>query len=271
MRENVVTYNCRSGFFATNKKRLFDFEVGRGRDKITLPNHILKILKSVYDPRGKWVNTIEKGGVYNTGHKLDNENRSLLNYLNTNYIAICILVNWINNKIVNGDIKNFTQVDFYLSSWSNELQKLFKILDEYKDRIFHPHSDILPELLKAMDRTSKIGDDAEKETIKRLMNKGITDVKQAKFGEKDDMLKGIDIRFSYGKHKNQTIQTKAYTRMEETDTHNIFYINGIKPYKVDYFSFYNKKENKFYMFSNSNSIEFDKNIIKIPKNLKRDI
>jgi len=274
MKENVVEYkNCKNGFFAYNKKKLFELEVGRGRDRITLPKYIVKLLENVYTPKGKWVLQINKGGVFDTGYEFDNEGRSLLNYLNTNYTAICILVNWINKEIVAGRIRGFTQLDFYLSSWPHELEKLMKILNKHKDMIFDKYSDVLPDMLKAMDKTSKIGDAAEKETVKRLMDKGISDITQSKFGETKDMWKGVDIVFSYGTHKNQTIQTKSFTRMDETDTHYIFYINGIKPYKVDYFSFYNDKTKRFYMFTNSDTIEFlnKNNEIKIPKVLKRDI
>lgn len=272
MKENIVKYNCRKGFFAYNRKRLFEIEIGRGRDRTTLPKYIDIILKSVYDPKGKWKLGIHQGGIFNTGYKLDNEGRSLLNYLNTHYTAICLLVNWINKEIVDNKIRGFTQIDFYLSSWSNELEKLFKILDIHKGTIFDKYSVILPELLKAMDKTSSIGDIAEKETVKRLKNKGISNIKQSEFGDEKDMLKGIDITFSYGRHENQTIQTKSFSKMEETDTHYIFYITGIKPYDVDYFSFYNKNKG-FFMFSNSDTIEFlnRNNIIKIPKRLKRDI
>jgi len=270
MKENLVQYNNGNLFI-----KIYPIEVGNYKNKINLDRYIRKILEDVYTPKGKWVNGIQQGGVFNTEHKLDNgpnkdNGRSLLNKLNTHYTAQSLLVNWINEEIINGNIRGFTQIDFYLSSWNNEIQKLFKILDIYKTVIFDNNSEILPKLLKAIKSTSDIGDTAEKITVKKLMDKGITDIKQSKFGDKDDMLKGIDIRFSYKNHRNQTIQTKSYPKMEETDDHYIFYIKNIKPYKVDYFTFYNKYKG-FYMFSNSDTIEYGKGQIKIPKNLKRDI
>jgi len=274
MKENLIQYSKKD---VSIFRKIYSTKVGDYRNKTTLDSYIRELLKNVYEPKGKWVNSRDQGGVFNTGYKYEydgrsyqDDGRSLLNKLDTHYTAHYLLINWINREIINGNIKGFTQIDFYLSSWINEIQKLFKILDIYKSIIFNNNSEILPELLTAIRTTSEIGDTAERITVKKLMAKGITDIKQASFGDENDIKKGIDIVFSYNNHKNKKIQTKSYRKMEITNDHYIFYIIGIKQYKVDYYSFYNKYKG-FYMFSNSDTIEYGENQIKIPKNLKRDI
>jgi len=275
MVENLVSYKCfgkahdKNVFFRQHKSVLFKIKVGGH----TIPSFIRQTLKSIYHREGKWRQSEDFGGIYDTGHKMDDKGRSLLNYLDTNYNALCALVNWINKQIIDKKIKNYTQIDFYLSNWVSEIFKLFKIISENKRDIFNSKSIIMGELLDIMRKTSEIGDNAEKITIKKLREKGITDIKQAMFGEKSDWAKGIDIVFSYN-GEVKTIQTKSYGDIKEDKNYYIFYqVSNIKyydPKTIDFFSFYNKHHG-FYMFNNHKTIEYLKNnSLKIPKYLKRD-
>lgn len=275
MKENLVRYKCKGGrydkvFFRDNWKTLRDITV----DDETIPQFMRRTLRSIYAPQNKWVDRREKGGVFNTGHELDEE-RSLLNYTDTNYRSLCVLINWINEEILNGNIGKYTQIDFYLSNWKNEISKFFKIVSQYKTVIYNDNSEILTKLISSAKRTNEIGDIAEKETIRRLRNKGITDIKQAEFGQSSDWAEGIDVTFSYSKHKNKTIQTKSFIDVEENDnSYTFFQVGGLKKYDpkvVNYFSLYNP-EKGFFMFDNTDEIEYLKNnTLKIPKKLKRDI
>jgi hypothetical protein len=267
MKEKLVEYNC-------NQNNIFNKYLKSIKvSNRTIPEFIREILKTKY----KWVDSVEMGGVYDTGLKNDNIGRSLLNYMDSNNIGLCVLINWINKKIIMGDetFSKYTQIDFYLSDWKHEIFNFFKILSENKNYIFN--SPIINELLIIFRNTSNKGDYAEKETIKRLIKVGIpkSNIKQSKFGETKDMLKGIDIEFIY-KNKTYTIQTKSYKKMEsDLNYFTFYYVSNLKKYdtnKIDFISLYDNKYG-FYLFTYNDEIKhLNNNTLKIPVSLyKRKI
>jgi len=259
MKEKLVSYNCsQNNIF---KEYLKNIKVSN----YTIPEFIRQMLKTKY----KWVDSIEYGGVYDTGLKNDNIGRSLLNYMDSSNIGLCVLINWINKKIITDDkvFSKYTQIDFYLSDWKHEILNFFKIFSENKDYIFN--SSIINELLIVFRNTSKKGDYAEKETIKRLIKAGIpkSNIRQSKFGETKDMLGGIDIEFVYN-NKKYTIQTKSYKKMEsDLNYFTFYYVSNLKDYntkKIDFISLYNNKYG-FYLFTYNDKVKhLNNNTLKIP-------
>lgn len=267
MIENLVRYS--SLYFKKNWDKLCNIRI----DNFNIPNYLRKILKDYYG--SKWIErtTGIKSGVFDTGHELDIEGRSLLNYIDTNYSVFAVLINWINYQILNKKIKNFTQIDFYLSSWINEIEKLFEILDIYKNDIFDNESEILEEIFKIVNKTSSYGDAIEKITIKKLKSfPGIKNIKQAEFGDDNDMFKGIDIEFTF-RGKKWGVQCKSYTDIKYDGENYIIYgISHAKDYNplyVNLYAFYHPKKG-FFMFDNKETIR-DGNTLYIKKQYKRNI
>lgn len=264
MTENIVDYN--SNYFKDRWHFFLKISPDKRND---IPTYIRSILRSKFEKEDKWVERRGDilGGVHNTGHKLDNKGRSLLNYLDTNYNAFTELINFINRKIMSKDINGYTQIDFYLSNTHREIGKLFDILKNYKDYIFE-NDELLTGLFTIIKRTSKYGNDAEYETIKRIKKfDGVTDIEKMEFGHVDDQLSGIDIKFKYNGKEN-AIQAKYYTDMRHQDGKYYFRVGHPKNYKyVNILSFWNKKMG-FYMFRNDPSIKIKGSYYIIPDRLK---
>jgi hypothetical protein len=276
MKENVVEYNLK---FMNNTWEYFK--------KYNIDKVIRDVMKDYFEPKGQWGEVNGKRiGVMNMGYDLSkirfnrvvaefveeilggrDPKRSLLNYLDTNKIAIFNLLNWVNSQIVKGEIKN-TQVDFYLGKWETEIRKFFEILFENKDKIFSKDSTIIYDILRIIVYTSYNGNKAEIETINRIKKfPNVSNIQHAEFGDVDDMFGGIDISFEYDE-KIFTIQSKKYQNMKEDD--NFYYFYGVgeaKIYSVNIYSFYNE-EFGFYMFRNGKGIQVRPDTYIIPKGLK---
>jgi len=264
MKENLVQYPA--SFFRDNRELLYKIKV----DKKTYSDIIKIILKKLF----KWVDgdndTI--GGVYDTGLNGDINGRSLLNFLYSNYTNTSILINWINTQIINDvpGYNKFTQIDFYLSEWKNELNKLFIILLNNHEEIFANNSKILRIILRKSEQMLKIGDTAESITVKRLKESGITNIKQSKRGDVNDYGKGIDIEFEY-KGERYTVQTKTYKILLIEQNEYIFKeVSGIEKYDVDFISLYNKNHG-FYMFDFDDITIINSGSLKVPINKKKKL
>jgi hypothetical protein len=233
-----------------------------------IPKYIRKTLKTIYEPNNKWVSSNEYGGVYNTEHPLDIGGRSLLNYLDTNYTSISILLNWINNEIIKD--QKYNQIDLYNGILYDEIKKFFQMIYKYKFIIFNNDSDILNDIFIILNKTSKYGDYIEKMTINKLKEfNDISDIKQAKFGERLDMFGGIDITFKFN-NKIWSIQCKSYGLIKKSNNKKYYIISGIshaKDYTVNLYSFYNPIYG-FYIFDNKNIKRFN-NTLYIPIENKR--
>jgi len=270
MDKNIISYNCGGydEFFRKISKKLYKINV----IGYTIPSYLRKILKDVY--RDNWDNSKEYGGVYNTNNVNDYKGRSLVNYVDTHYTSLCMLITWINKQIYDKNITGYEQLDFYQPTWNDEILNFYNILEQYKFYIFNNDSEILNSMLKVISKTSNIGNYAEIETVKRLKEKGIYDIKRSKFGEVDDWTNGIDITFSYHTHKNMTVQTKSYIRIELVNDYYIIYnISNLRYYDpkiINFFSFYNKSQG-FYFFDNDSNVKYvGDNNLKIHKNNKRN-
>jgi len=275
MKENLVSYN--GLFIKNNYNKLLRIKI----NNINLQSFLKEILREVYIK--KWKSSTNKvlSGVYDTGYDLDVRGRSLLNWVNSSYMVLPLILNWLNKEILSktknplssislGD--KYTQIDFYLSDWTYEMNKLFKIIYDYKYVIFNKNSDILNSILLQISSNHKIGDKAEQITINELVKKGINrnNIRQSKPGEKKDANLGIDIEFIHN-NKKYTIQTKSYSTIKKNN--NNYIITGIsksKRYKnINLFSFYNPKYG-FYLFDNDPKITIPEyNTMIIPANLLR--
>jgi len=290
MRENVVKYDI--GFFSkywkSNFRKYFD-------------KFIQEKLYDVYNPLGKWgyvyddpaFNFYKRQGVVHTKYDLSHlkltpiakkyvmevlkgkdSERSILNYLNTNIRAITEILNWMNENIVSGKIKDYTQIDFYIGNWDLEIKKFYAIFEENKRTILTSGSDIFDRIMSAMIYTSQKGGMCERETISRLSKfDGITNLLQSEQGDKKDMTDGIDVMFDY-KGKTKTVQCKSYVGIIDDGVNYVITTKSFsKKYdknKVNLLSFCNTDKG-FYVFTNDDSIKVQGSTYIIPKKLKRDV
>lgn len=203
---------------------------------------IMDILKEVYSEFYYNKNEYADGqmsGIYD----FEQPGRSVINKLNTNYTAFCILVNDLNAvlKHYGQDPINFLDKDNI--SQNNEVQRMINLLIQFRHRIFNQNSSTFQTIMASLDKSNKFGDERE---LKAVINmKDIFKTKKVfkvgELGGKDDMLGGIDATVEID-GQTKTIQIKPFNGHEEKDgVMTIFGTGNVKPYSTDYIAFHNDK------------------------------
>jgi hypothetical protein len=251
-------------FFRDKAPKILNYKFRNGKTFKTLIRYVINDLFE-YDPK---VN-----GVVNTGLKGDLK-RSLLNFLNTNYSGLRLLVNWINKQIDEGNIKGYTKIDLTDDEkLGNELYKFYTILKKYGDYIFSERSGIMGSLLSVMMKTYLKGKKAESKVVEYLTKmqecKNIYNINLPVDGDTSDMYDGVDVTFEY-KNKTYKIQVKTARKHRLEDGYYIFEnISNMKQYdtnKIDYLFFYETDYDKVrgFRYDNDVIVDEDKLSVKIP-------
>lgn len=228
-----------------------------------------RILKDLYS---KYLN--ENGKIVNVPN--EEKEYSFLNYLNTHYIAFAIIVNWINKEIVNSAKENkliaTRQLNFKedKSNWEEEIKSALFFMDKYKYNMFLPENELYEKLKKAVSGTIKKGYESEKKMVEFIKKSfpDATNFISGGHGQKNDMVKGIDLTFTLN-NKKVKVQHKLCKNVNEQKFY--YFVNGVGGIKnydfVDCLSFEDRYGNLF-LFKNKNVKVFDNKIDKsfmIPK------
>ena len=217
---------------------------------------IMDILKEVFKDHWYEKNEYADGqmsGIYD----FETEGRSVINKLNTNYTAFCILINDINEvlKHYGQDTVNFIGKDDRQQMY--ELSKLLTKLIEFRHRIFKLESPTFQTIMASLDKSNKFGDERE---IKAVVN--LKDIfgtqkvfKVGELGGKDDMLGGVDATVEKD-GKKETIQIKPFNGVEkEEDLVTVYGTGNVKPYSTDYLVFHDDKRGTLVFRNNNTKIE----------------
>lgn len=237
------------------------------RVKNLFKNSINNILKDVfpenYYDKGKYGEG-EMSGIYD----LEQEGRSVINKLNTNYNCFCVLLRDV-NKVLQSQKQ--TPISFQNSNvfeQLNQVKRFVKIIDEYKDRIFNPESSTFQSLMMVLGQTHAWGQKREDLTIEILKRQfGNDNVKAVgKLGSSEDMIGGIDCEIIVD-GELKTAQIKPFTHMKTED--GVTYVMGagnVKKYKTDLLIF-SKNNKEILVFDNHNSKIINGNFVFPEQNL----
>jgi Fe-Mn family superoxide dismutase len=211
-----------------------------------------RILKEVF--REYWADRDNQGnlaGIYN----FETPGRSVLNKLNTNYTAFCILMKDVNKVIKSIDAKKdlITFIGKSPSEQNKEIKRFVKALDYFKFRIFDRESPTFQNLMRSLIDTDSAGDKREEITVAMINRhfKGKVAEKTGVLGGEDDMLKGIDAKITLN-GKTHTAQIKGYKeRIDKNNTITLKGTGNVKNYTTDWLIFqkgknvliFNKKPN----------------------------
>ena len=168
----------------------------QNRDALNIyKNAIMQILKEVFPERYYGRDEYQPGtmsGIYN----LEGEGRSIINYLNTNYSAFCVLKKDLNKYLekVNKPLIDFTGKD--PKEQITEMVRMLKVLNHVKFRVFNPESETLKTMMSVMGASSKKGNQTEDAVVEKLKKQfGDDNVSRiGELGSKEDMLKGVDVK-----------------------------------------------------------------------------
>lgn len=227
-----------------------------------------EILYSVYKPIGHWKKKGDKGFFGVMDLEWDDERWSILNRINTNYTALSIMINSINDVLDKGK-SNIEKFDFSMEFGSKEFYVEYDRLMEFCKRnarkIFlktteEDGSTIINNIVNAIRRTKGVGDNAEKIVVDFLpkLNKKVTNIKLPEgSGDANDMVGGADVFFDFN-GRTFTIQVKKVRSVNIYNKDNSvgvnYYTRGAsisKHYKTDYYAILDNID--LYFFKNDNS------------------
>jgi hypothetical protein len=212
-----------------------------------------EILKEVF--RDKYVsrpNNDELPGIYG----LENEGRSVINKLNTNYNTFCIIMKDLNSVIRRETKKG--PINFENKTPAEqvkETERFVNALKHFKFRIFNPESSTFINVLKVLEEKNMVGDKREKITaaiLKRHFRDRIKIDELGKLGNKRDALEGIDLVLDLD-GVTKTAQVKPFiSKIDKGESFVMVGTGQVKPYKTDYMIF--QKGKNVLMFHNNPKI-----------------
>jgi hypothetical protein len=223
------------------------------RVKDIFKNSINIILREVFPENYYPKNGYSEGemsGIYD----LEQEGRSVINKLNTNYSCFCVLLRDVNKvlKSKKEELISFDDSNMFIQI--NKVKQFVKIIDEYKDRIFNTNSSTFQSLMMVLGQTHAWGQKREDTTVEILKKQfgdgNVTAV--GKLGSSEDMIGGIDCEININ-GELKTAQIKPFTHMKTED--ELTYVMGagnVKKYKTDLLIF-SKNNKEIMVFDNHNS------------------
>jgi len=253
---------------------------------------IQRMLKETYSTIGLWgqnpSSELEDFGV------LDKDgNWDLQNLFDTNYSCHEILFNRCNlfllnlyrkrgieNIEISGEIfsyKNPIIIDHDVLKNEEEtikrINKLLKIINHFKEKIFLPENEIFDILYNTCKKTMLIGDVFQEFYVKNI-NDFFNDIVLVKefggLGNYIDRKKGIDVHTEHIDGNILTHQIKGTCDIITSDDGYLINASISKDNKCNFFVFVCKQERIIVLRNNSNQMKFNDNGVFFPKKLKID-
>jgi len=222
------------------------------RVKEIFKNAINKILQELYPDNYYPKNGYSEGemaGIYD----LEQEGRSVINKLNTNYSCFCVLLRDVNKVLASQNEQPISFENYDMFGQISQVRKFVNIIDEYKTRIFNPKSSTFQSIMMVLGLTHSLGQKREDNTIEILKKEfGENNVNAVgKLGSEEDALGGVDCEVIVnGELKTAQIKPFAYTRTNDGFI-TIFESANVQPYKTSWLIF--AKDNKeILVFENRN-------------------
>jgi Fe-Mn family superoxide dismutase len=216
-------------------------------------NTIMIILKEVFSEywfEKEQYSKEQMSGIYD----YEQNGRSIINKLNTNYTTFCMIINNVNLYLKKYGINPINFINLSKEEEILEVERLNKYLIELRYKIFNSESPTFKNLINTLDNVNKHGEKTEIDTISSL--KKIFDTnkvfKVSDLGNKRDMLEGVDAYIELPEG-NKTIQIKPFNHVIKKNGKNIIIGSAnVKKYKTDFLVFYNPKIGTL-VFENQNT------------------
>jgi hypothetical protein len=237
------------------------------RVKEIFKNSINNILREVFPDNYYPKNGYSEGemsGIYD----LEQEGRSVINKLNTNYNCFCVLLRDVNKVLQSQKQQPISFNNLGVFEQINQVKRFVNIIDEYKTRIFNPESSTFQSLMMVLGQTHAWGQKREDTTIEILKKEfGKNNVNAVgKLGSSEDMIDGVDCEIIVDGIL-KTAQIKPFTNVITDNGKTIVMGAGnVKKYKTDLLIF-SKNNKEILVFDNHNSKIIDGNFVFPQENL----
>jgi Fe-Mn family superoxide dismutase len=214
---------------------------------------INKALRQVFAKKYKKNNEYGEGEMFGI-YDLEGEGRSVINYLNTNIVGFCILVNDINILLKTNNERPLTFIGKNPSEQISEVYRMVNLIDKFKSTIFSDELNTYKKLMATLTSTSKIGKKTEEFTVAKLKERyGEENVSLiGKLGSSKDAKEGIDAEIIVD-GKIKTAQIKPFGRYDLNDNiYTLYDTANVKEYRTDWIVFFNKNSGVL-VFDNTNT------------------
>ena len=227
-------------------------------------NRILRdVFPDNYYNRGAYAEG-EMSGIYN----LEQEGRSVINKLNTNYSCFCVLLRDVNKVLVSQRQQPISFQNITPTEQINQVKRFVNIIDQYKPRIFNKESSTFQSLMMVLGQTHYWGQKREDTTVEILKKQFGQDNVNAvgKLGSREDMIDGIDCEIIVD-GVTKTAQIKPFNAISEEHHYIIVLGSGnVKKYKTDWLIF-SKNNKEILIFDNIDTTIVDGNFVFPEKSL----
>lgn len=215
--------------------------------------------------------TKKEGGNLPGVFDLEKPGHSVINYLNTNYSAACIMARDLNRvitKTLGQKPLNFATTD--TESQIDEMKRMCDYIEKYQTRIFDTNSQTFHSLMNTLKEKGNIGNRREKTAAVRLQESlpNAKIIQTAGGGKVIDAVKKIDMEIVIEGVK-KTAQVKGFDEiLERNDELMITKTGEVAKYNVDWMVFV--KGRKVVVFENKSKI-VDGNYVFNKKSLLYDL
>lgn len=225
--------------------------IGNLKTKRIYQDGVTKVLKKVFGHYWVEGTTSEMSGFYG----LENSaGRSVLNNLNTNYNAFCLLTKAVNNQI---DLINRPNKKFDFNNpdkrTEQEMSRFIEALDFFREKIFTKYNEDFINIIKVLMVLWERGQKSEKIVIEKLQKYFGDNVKITQtggHGKKIDAIKGIDVMIEF-KDNTVSAQIKPYDSIQmKDDKYKVIGTAAVGHYNTDWYIFVNTQTKKIYIFKN---------------------
>ena len=233
--KEFLTEAVKSEPCSTQDKMASKLLFNTNRDVLNLyKNAIMQILKDTFADRYYNKDEYEKGqmsGVYN----LEGKGRSVINYLNTNYSAFCVLKKDINKYLTKVGEEPIIFSDKTPKEQVIEMARMLKVLNKVKFRVFSLESETFKTIMSVMGVTSDKGNKTEDAVVEKL-KKQFGDENVTRIGElgnKEDMMTGVDVKIMVD-GVEKTAQVKPFSYITKSD--DMYKVDGtanVKKYQTN--------------------------------------
>jgi hypothetical protein len=227
-------------------------------------NRILRdVFPDNYYNRGAYAEG-EMSGIYD----LEQEGRSVINKLNTNYSCFCVLLRDVNKVLVSQRQQPISFQNLNAYEQINQVKRFVSVIDQYKTRIFNPESSTFQSLMMVLGQTHAWGQKREDTTVEILKKQFGEDNVNAvgKLGSSEDMIGGIDCEIIVD-GVTKTAQIKPFSSISEE--HHFIVVLGsgnVKKYSTDWLIF-SKNNKEILIFDNNETTIFGGNFVFPEKSL----
>jgi hypothetical protein len=247
----LITESADAKFCDAKEILFFKDLINNSKIKRRYQDGVTDVLKTVF--HDFWVEgtTKEMSGFYGVESK---EGRSILNNLNTNFNAFCLLVKAVNRQIENiGRTDKIFDFSYKENRTLKEVERFLNALNHFKKQIFTKNNEDFINIIKVLKKLWDRGQKSEDNVQKKLENYFEGEAKVEKIGghgQKRDAFKGVDMVIEKD-GKTHTAQVKPYsTASIDGDKVSLSDTGNVKPYNVDWLIFIQPKTNKILIFDN---------------------